>query len=79
MGNDDHSHSLFLEAEHQIQQCAGIFFIQRGRRFIQNQQLCFFCQCLCYFDQLLLAGTDCFYLNFGTLLQAYHFQIFISL
>ena len=64
MGDDNHRHPLFFEAEHQIQQCTGIFFIQRGRRLVQNQQLCFFRQCLCYFDKLLFTGTNGFHLNF---------------
>ena len=27
--DDNHRHPLLLEAEHEVQQCAGIFFVQR--------------------------------------------------
>ena len=78
VGNDDHGHSLLLEAEHQVQQCAGIFFVQGGRGFVQDQQLRLLGQGFGDLDQLLLAGADGFDLDLGAFLQAHHFQVFIG-
>ena len=39
MRDDDGCHSLFLEFQHQIQQCLGIRLIQRGSRLIQDQNI----------------------------------------
>ena len=58
MGNDDHRHSLLLKPKHQIQQRAGIFFVQGGCGLIQDQQPCLLGQRLGDFNQLLFAGTD---------------------
>ena len=77
MGNDNHGHSLFLKPKHQIQQRAGIFFIQGGCGFVQNQQFRVLGQRLGDFNQLLFAGADGLDLNLGAFRQTHHFQIFI--
>ena len=40
MGDDDGREAVFLESYQQIQQRAGIGFVEGGRRLIQNEELC---------------------------------------
>ena len=79
VGNDDHGHSLLLEAQHQIQKSPGVFLIQGRRRLVQNQQLRVLCECFRNLDQLLFAGSDFFNQNPGILRKADHLQIFVRL
>ena len=76
MRDDDGCHSLFLEFQHQIQQCLGIRLIQRGSRLIQDQKFCVLGQCLRNLYQLLFSYANILYQCLGAFLQAYGLQKF---
>ena len=78
MGNNNTGHALFLELQQQVKKGTGIFFVQRGGRLVQDQQLCVLCQSLCDFDHLLLTNTDILDQGTGGFRQADDFQVLIG-
>ena len=61
MGNDDTGDAFSLQLQHQLQQLSRLTVVQCCGGLVQDQQFALLAQCLCDFDQLLLAyaqGVD---------------------
>ena len=79
MRNNDRSHALLLELQHQVQERLGILLVQRRCRLIENEQLCVLGQGLCDLHKLLFTGSNIFDKCTGRLFQSYTRQVFVRL
>ena len=74
MRNNDRCDALVPQTQKQLEQLFRFFIVQRGGRFIQNQQLYLFGQRLCDFHQLLFADAQRLHLYFGIYVKPNRFE-----
>ncbi|CRH93090.1 Uncharacterised protein [Chlamydia trachomatis] len=58
MGDDDHGDALFAELTHQLKQVLRVIVVECCGRLVQDQELNVLGQCLCDFNELLLANAQ---------------------